>query len=284
MPRLFKRQVSLTLAKARSDHYFKYTDTTTITGLRVTFEAEKQLGKKPNTCRVEVYNLSEKSRGEVQKKPLHIRLSAGYQDQIERLFQGDLLWSDSKRDGADWVTTLQLADGERAFKHARIGKSYSRGVDARAALADVADAMGLKVKFSPSAQAQLRRQFVSGLCLDGPARSELSRLTAPFDLVWSIQDGELLFLKQEEYRLDQPIAVSQDAGMIGSPEFGAPEKKGGKPVLTVRTLLNAHISAGGRIRVTSRHVNGVFKVHRVQHAGDNFGDEWTTTTEAKSVL
>lgn len=284
MPRLFKRLVSLTLARATSDHFFRYVDTTTITGLRVSFEVEKHLGKDPNTCRLEVYNLAERSRGEVQQKPLHVRLSAGYEDQLERLFQGDLLWSDSRREEADWVTSLQLADGERAFKHARVTRSFSAGVDAMTAINDVARSMGLTTRFSPAAQAALRRQFVSGLCLDGPARSELTRLLAPFDIVWSIQDGELLILKQEEYRTDQPITVSQDSGMIGSPEFGAPEKKGGKPILTVRTLLNARIVPGGRIRVVSRHVNGLFKVERVLHVGDNFGDDWTTSVEAKGLL
>lgn len=284
MGRLFKRAVALTLAKPLQGQFFAYSAAlTVITGLRVAFDIEKNLGKEPNTCTVRVYNLSERTRGELQDKPLHVRLSAGYEDQVEQLFEGDLFWSASKKESADWETTLQLADGERSFKHARVSRSYRSGVDARTAITEVAKSMGLKARFSAAAELALRRQFAGGVVLEGACRTEMSRLLAPYGIDWSIQDGDLLLLKPTEHRSELPVVISQGTGMIGSPEFGAPEKKGDKPLLTVSTLLNARVVPGGRVEVGSRNVNGIFRVERVTHSGDNFGEDWTTTAEAKSI-
>jgi hypothetical protein len=282
--RLFKHAVALALSKPLNGDFFKHgSTTTTITGLRVTYEVEKHTGKEPNTCRVEIYNLAERTRSELQEKPVHVLLQAGYEDTVETLFQGDLTWADSKKDGADWITTLQLGDGERAFQHARVSRSYRAGVPALTALNEVARAMGLRARPSARVRAQLARQFTGGLVLHGACRSELTRLLAPLGVDWSIQDGELQVLRSDEHRTELPVLVSQDTGMIGSPEFGAPEKKGGRPLLTVNMLLNPRVVAGGRIQVTSRHVNGVFRVERVTHTGDTHGDDWTTTAEARAL-
>lgn len=284
MARLFKRAVSLTLLKPLDGQFFKFgLVSTLITGLRVVFDIEKHLGKDPNTCTVKIYNLAERTRGEVQEKPVHVILKGGYEDRLETLFQGDVTWADSRKDGGDWETTLTLGDGQRAFQHAKVSRSYRSGVTVDTVLREVAKTMGLRVNLTPAARALLSRQYVGGFVPHGPSRNELTRILAPLDIEWSIQDGELQLLRPSDFRVDLPIDVSQDSGMTGSPEFGAPEKKGGNPLLTVTTLLNARIAPGGRIRVRARNVNGVFRVERATYNGDSYQDDWLTTAEARAL-
>lgn len=284
MAALFNRSVAVTLAKPLEGKFFgERPNAVVITDLRVQFVVEKNLRSEPNTCDVTITNLSERSRSEAQAKPLYARLDAGYAGNLERLFTGDLRWGVSTLDGVDWNTKLQLGDGDRAFRFARVNRSFKGGVDARTAILETAHSMGLTAKFTPAAERELRAQFAGGLALTGPAQTELTRLLGPFGMSWSIQDGTLQILRAGEHRANAAIVISQDEGMIGSPEYGAPTKKHAKPTLSVSTMLQPAIVPGGLIAVTARNVKGTFRVERVTHRGDTHGDDWQSDVEATPV-
>jgi hypothetical protein len=134
-------------------------------------------------------------------------------------------------------------------------------------------------------------EMLGGETLSGRASTELTRVLKPHNASWSVQDGRLQILRGDAARPGTALLVSQDTGMIGVPEYGAPQaaattaagktKKGKAPVLTVRTLLYPTVTPGGLIKVESRAVRGIFRVERVVHTGDTFGADWTTTIEAK---
>lgn len=282
--RQFLRGVSLTLAKPLDGDFFRQGgDVVRITGLRVMFNIAKTIKRDPNTCTASVFNLAEATRKLVNSKPVYITIDAGYDGRLTRLFTGDLFHGTSHQDGPTWETKLQLADGARAFAQARVSRSYNRGVNAHTALKEIASSMGLTLQLSASVEHTLRAEFAAGVVLDGFSRDQMSRILAPHRLSWSIQEGELIILGENEYRSAAPIRIAQDTGMIGSPEFGVPEKEGQTPTLTVRSTLKPDARAGGLIQVASRHVNGVFKVHRLNHEGDTNGEVWQTTFEAKSI-
>ncbi len=278
--RLFKRAVAITIARPQS-YFIQAPNAVVVTNLRVVFNIEKTLGKDPNTCEVKIYNLAERTRGEVQAKPLHVRVDAGYDGQVERLFAGDLRFAQSKRLPVDWETCLQVADGDRAHRFARVSRSYKAGVDVKAAIGEVAKSMGLKVPKSVAEARELAAQFTTGLSLHGPSQAELEKLLKPHGFSHSIQDGRLQILKGDAAHPGQAIVISQDSGMVGSPAFGAPEKKSGKRLLTVKTLLKPAVFPGGLIKVESLEISGVFRCERVVHSGDTHGSEWYTTIEAK---
>lgn len=287
MPRLFKRGCAVTVARPLSENQLNVVDlppnAMVIENLRVTFKVEKHLSKDPNTAEVCVYNLSEHSRGDLQRVPLYVRIDAGYDGQLQRLFTGDLRPGSGKstRQGVDWETRLELGDGERAFRFARVSRSYRAGIDARTAVVEIAKAMGAVVTFTSDTAKLLRAQYAGGLTLQGPAHRELSRILAPHGLEWSIQDGRLQVIHTQEVRPDTAIVVSQGTGMIGVPEFGTPERKGAPPLLTVRTLLNPQLTPGGRISLESESIRGVFRIERVTHVGDTHGDDWHSEIEGK---
>lgn len=280
MNRLLKREIALTIARPQS-FFVQLPNAVVVRNLRVTFDIEKNLKQDPNTCEVKVYNLSEASRGELQVKPLHIRLDAGYDGKTERLFEGDLRFSQSKRQPTGWETTLQVGDGDRAHRYARINKSFASGVNVRDAIGEVAKSMGLKVPASIAEARELAAQFTSGLSLRGPSQAELAKLLRPHGFSHSIQDGRLQILRGSQAREVEAIVISQDTGLIGSPEFGTPDDKGGPPTLSLKTLLKPAVSPGGLIVVESQAISGTFRVERVTHSGDTHGPEWYTAVEAK---
>ena len=275
----------MTMAKPLSEAQLSSPDTPpnalVVRDLRCSFKVEKNLGKEPNTATVSVFNLNAESRAMVQKAPLYVRIDAGYDGNVERLFVGELRWGQSIKQPARWETSLDLADGERSFRFGRVNRSFLGGVSALDAVREAAKGMGLTPQISPANLLLLRRQYPGGLSMHGPAHQELTRALTPFGLTWSIQDGELQIQSSEETRVDMAVVISEATGMLGSPEFAVPENPKKSPTLHVRCQLKPALRPGGRVMVDSRSIKGLFKVIRVVHVGDTFGGPWESQVEAR---
>lgn len=257
--------------------------------LRVSFNIEKNLSKRPNTCDLTITNAAESTVGFFQQRPFHVQVLAGYADSgPQLLFRGDVRWGQPRIEGPDRHLMLQLGDGDRAFRYARVSRSYRGGTPVMQLLKDVAQTMGAVLPSSLSTATELQEQLASGTVVHGASSDALTKILQPYGLTWSIQNGTLQILRESDVRPGEAWLISQETGMIGSPELGTPPrptkkgkiKNGGKSTLTVRTLLYPQIVPGGRISVLATHLSGTFKVVRVVHTGDSHGDEWTTTIEA----
>lgn len=259
----------------------------TISALRVVFSIEKDLASTPNNCEVSIYNLNADDRAQFQQSPLQVRLEVGFDtdEDLQRIFTGDLRYGISRLDNTEWQTKLQLGDGDRAYRHARVNKSYAAGTQIQKVVADMAAGMGLTL---PTNGPQLTGQLSGGASLHGPTRRGLDTILAlpsQEGTRWSIQDGKLQLLKtgtgQGSTRPEEAIVVDGDSGLIGSPDFGPPEKKGQSPILTFRTTMNPRIVPGIKVALTSRAISGQFKIIKVKHTGDTRGDDWYSECEAK---
>lgn len=297
--RLFKRNVNVLLRAAIAPpayesafsafFQYKHEATVEITDLRVQFSIEKQLGKDPNTCTMTITNLNQQSRAFTQTKPLHVIVSAGYDGELHELFRGDVRYVQSARVSPDWETTFELGDGDRAFRHAYLSRSYPAGASARTVVLDLVKAMGLTASPWLSEATELKATYVSGISVHGRCAAELTRILAPYKLTWSIQNGTLSVLKDGDPAPGAALPVSEQFGLVDVPTFAPPEvqsktakkKKSALPTLSLKTLLYPQITPGGRIQVTSQAANGTFVVERVTHQGDTHGDEWTTEIECK---
>jgi hypothetical protein len=280
--RIFGRACSATLARPLSpEAYFSTApNALVVTALRMSFLVEKTLRKEPNTAELSIWNLSEATRKEIERKPLYVRIDAGYDGRLERVFTGNLRFGESEKTGENWITRLDLADGDRAFRFARVNRSFKPGVTARTAIREAARAMGLEAQFSDAAGRELDAQFVSGLAMFGGAADEITRLLSAFGMSWSIQDGSLQILRAGEHRANEAIVISQDSGLEGPPAFGAPTRKRSKPILKFESKLKPPLSPGGRVSLVSERVTGIFKLERVTHRGDTHEGEWNSSCEA----
>lgn len=285
MSRLFHRNVRVTLARPRGDgpggFFTQESNAVVIENLRVVFSVEKNLTSKPNPATIDIYNLAERSRAAVEQRPLHVTLEAGHDGQYARLFAGDLRRGRSERDGVDWVTHLELGEGDRAHNHARVSRSFKAGIDKKAVLRELAGAMGLKIPSNVEDAKELLDRFQSGVSVEGLSSRQMDRLAKSAGFEWSVQDGTLVMLRPSDVRQGEAFVVSQDTGMLGSPVFGSPPTKGGPAPLTVRMLLAAQVAVGGLIQVESIAHRGLFRVERALHTGDTHGDPWDTEMEAK---
>jgi hypothetical protein len=283
MARRFKRNVQLTISRVDVDSFFHTTTSVVIRDLRVGFSIEKSHTKDPNPCKLVVYNLSADSRAELNHRPLQVLVEAGYGGEYSTLFVGDLRWCQHTREGTEWVTRLELGDGARAYKHARVSKSMSAGASAMDVLDHLAKQYGLggmpkSVRDLP----ELKKQLAGGYAAHGPVRHEMTRVLAAHRFTWSIQNGQLVVLPLGGVRAGDALLVQPppDGTMIGTPQFAAPKSPKKPATLTVRMLLEPILLPKDLVRVKSESLSGDFKSSKILHVGDTYTDDWTTEVEA----
>jgi hypothetical protein len=248
--------------------------------LDVSFEIEKSISKQPNTCKIIIFNLNETTRSVITKtRPLTVRLDAGHDNTARFMALGNVKFGETYLKETAWETELELADGGRAFSNARPNKSYKAGTPLRTLVKDAAASMGLQLPTELTKDKTLDNRIPKGATLDGFAQDELTRLLAPLGYGWSVQNGQLQILGDNQVRNDTRRVISANTGLIGSPSFGPPTKKG-KRTFTFQTLLYPELMPGSSVLVDSQFVSGPFKLLKVKHTGDTRGDEWTTECEA----
>lgn len=293
--RLFKPQAKVTVFRLRggtpgtfsynNPQYFTgLTNAVEITDLRMQIKIEMNVDKEPNTGEVTITNLSETTRSDMKIKPLSVEIDAGFDGNLRHLFRGDLRQGFSEMKGADWETKLQLADGDRAYRYARVNKSYKRGTKLSQILKDCASSMGLTIDTKTLGSPDLQNAVASGHVMLGSTRDELTKLLAPFGYHWSIQNGKFIALRDEETSDTQAYVISEDTGMMNSPTWTTPDQSGKPSALHVKSLLFPELQPGGRIVVRSRDTNGTFRIEKLTHTLDTMGTEALTEIEAKPSL
>jgi hypothetical protein len=290
----FHRRARLTIAVPVGERLNEYgANVVEVTDLRFTFKVTKNLAKEPNTAEVELWNLSEQTRAEMQDKVLRVTLEAGYGDDLSTVFVGDSRHVDSAPEGPDWKTKIELGDGERAYRHGRVRESFRAGARVTAVLQKVADSMQLDSTQVLGVDGLRGRQYVAGYVAHGRASRELDKILKGYGYEWSVQDGKLQVLAPEAATAESVVDLSAESGLVGSPTMNTPsptqqldpftgkvKTRRGKPTLKARALLRPDIKPGRRVLVTSvTGIHGLFKVTEAVHSGDTRGSDWYTDFE-----
>lgn len=285
--RLQDRRVRLLIANRVAEDFKSLTaEVTEIKDLRVQFSVKKTSAKEPNTAEVTITNLSPTRRAALQTKGVKFVLECGYADTgVKQIFQGDVRHISHVREGADWRTVLKSGDGERAYNFARVSESFAPKTTKTNVITRLATKLGLGLGNSSRAAVAIPGSFEQGLVVTGPVSRELDKVLAGTGYAWSIQDEQLILLAESEISGQDVPLLTPDSGLIGSPEFGAPLVKGGKPQLHFRSLLNANIKPGAKVQVQcERFPLGVsVKCSKVEHSGDTAGQDWYTSVEGATL-
>lgn len=244
-----------------------------IKNLRIKFDIRKTSDDKPNTAKIEIYNLSPEHQTQIIQEWQDIRLLAGYTGYERVIFDGQIRTAIPRVSGADRIVEIQAGDGDREIFRGFINKSVKKGVTASDIVGECKKAMfGVPVGYSD----ELEKTYPRGRVLSGRASDILTEQCRSDDAQWSIQDGELLLLKSSNVRPNAVWLISQETGMLGSPE---PTTIGVK----VKTLLNPAYLIGGVAKIDSLVFGGGIRIESITHKGDTHGDDWVSELEGLSV-
>lgn len=278
MGELFNREFSINLGGTRVAS--QTVDGRTNQLLSVSFKVESSLSSSPNTAEVEIRNLSETTRAKVSEKGLLTSIEAGYSGKSSEIFLGKLEAGKSVRDGVDWITTFQSSDGGQELRSKRINISYKK-ITLGGALEKVAGALGVGLgnvaeKIAAGNVRGALDQFSNGAVLSGPVKKELDRLTSTLGVKWSIQNGQLQLLGDDDaIEPGDAVVISSSTGMIGGPESGE------KGIVEVRSLLIPQLTPGRVVSLESEQITGFYRVEKVTYLGQTRGNDWYADLELK---
>lgn len=274
-----------------------------ITGLHVSFAVRRSFKPEPDTLELNIYNLNEDHRGQLQKqKVVPVQLEAGYappselsagagaalddigvgaQSSLPVLFKGDLREVASTREGPDWVTTISSGDGDKAKKK-RLHKSFGPGATLSFAIAQIASELGVGVGELPVDAQTMKlfkrgRSFQSGVVLSGNGFWQLTRMLDAAEFEWTIQGGRIVVLEKGTSVRGQAVLLSPETGLVGSPSPSSDHR------VKFRALLQPDLVPGRQAKFEARHVTGYYRIETVSYTGDMAGGDWYADGEAKAL-
>ena len=273
---LFNRQYRLAAGIA-GGFGFEIGETTpdTPTPLRVKFNVSKADTETPCTAKISVWNLNPEHLNALNQEDCVVTLRAGYGNHMPLIFVGGIVYRETGMDGGDRMTTIEATDGGIELRNTYVSLSYSRTINARRIIEDVAVQMGIAVTFSHNAQFA---DFTSGFAFVGLARVALDKACATNGLQWHIHNGVLQIKVRGDTMNREAFLLSADTGLIGIPRRikyakgdGDPKEQSG---WEIEYLMNGAIGIGDFIRLESKFVQGYFRMRSVEIDGDSFDGDW----------
>lgn len=255
-----------------------------ITGLRFVFTIDKTKTSSQNVLKLKIYNLSTDTSSKIQEKDSTIILKIGYEDDVgeEIIFSGTITRATSVKDFPHTILDIESGDGMDKLREARSNISNASGVSVNQILNQLSNDLGVVVKTITN---EIKEIFNNGYSFIGPTKTAIDDITKQFGLEWSIQDGELQILKEGASNNDRILFISQDTGMIGSPELVVSDAQvlqavsSGKPRYKVEILMNPKIRPTSKVEIESIPISGNFTINSIKHSGDTHGDTWNTLME-----
>lgn len=251
-----------------------------IQGLRATFEGEKNSSKNSNKFRVDIYNLNPDSRGRLQEdsknkeKRLVFIFEVGYDSGLEVLFSGDVIKAISTRKGNEWVTTVELGDGEVDIKGIKYNKTFAPGASTDQVIKDVAKDLG---KGIAAIKGTVVKAFQQGISFSGTIEDALDKVTDEAEVEWSVQDDQLQILGEAEDLGDIGLVIKKETGLIGSPSLKA---DGG---VEFDSLLIPSLKPDKKVFLNSNIVEGFYKIRKVTYSGDTKSGPWFAKCECSKI-
>lgn len=288
--KLFDRKVKLDV----------YTDTElrTIEKLWIDFEINASRSRQPNTAKITVWNLSDKTRGALASSHKGVEFYAGYGDTTVLIFSGETTNVVNVEQGTDRRTILYAGEGIKNFETRFFKKSYKAGTFIKTIFEDMAKAYGLPYTIDDPL---FEDKLVKGASYTGRVKDVLQKATNDYGYEWSVQRGVLEILVPGNFISTNPTAVvlRADTGLIGSPAIFTKATKGGKTKQGVRivSLLNPEIVPGRLIKLEAVETvqndadlfkkkanqldaSGIYIAERIRYYGDNHGGEYRVEIEA----
>jgi len=274
--------------------------------LRIQFEITKTIGRVPNTCEIKIYNLSPDNEAKIKGEFDEVLVNAGYKGHALLIFRGNIRRTFRYRDGNDYIMQIDAADGDKDFRKSIVNTTLAAGSSSAQLLDHVVGTFSSTKRGHAVIKDRAR---LRGRVISSPSRDVLDDIAAESDAHWSIQDGVLEIVPVDSTLPTEAIVLRSDTGLLGAPEV---DDKG----IKAKCLLNPAIRVNGKVqldnndlrakikiehekkastvthRVTSAKTkkelarldpDGIYKVVKLVHKGDNRGSDWTTEVHCTAL-
>lgn len=249
--------------------------------LHVSFSIEKSSAESPNDAKVQIWNLSPENLSILESKDCIVELKAGYGTNRSLLLVGNVSSAITTLDNADRLTELTVVDGLVELRDTNITVSINGKVDCKTVYQQIADAMGISVKFAGDLWFST---LPNGFSFTGKAKSALQKIANCCGQSWSIQNQVLHITWPGRSITTQGYLLSSDTGLINIPKritIGSGDES--KTGWEVEYLLNGAIGVNDIVELRSNTISGYFLVYKVTMDGDNMSGDWLCTAQLLKI-
>lgn len=273
-----------------------------IENLRIQFEIVKTSDPQPNKALIKVFNLNPTHDSQIRNEYTDVFLNAGYEGAIKLVFKGNITHVFHYKEGTDWITEIECADGDNDYRNAVINEVLAAGATNK----QVADRL---LRSMPNTTGGYMETGESGRTrgkvLVGNTRDHLNKIATQEGANWSIQDGVLQIVKTDSLLPNEAIVANSTTGMLGAPEIN-------EDGITVKFLMNPDARVNGALQLDNNNIqmkgtkigetkkgsqqtgervnssnfqngkysrldpDGIYKMLKVTHKGDTRGKDWQT--------
>jgi hypothetical protein len=187
-----------------------------------------------------------------------IRFSAGYGNKQSLIFQGNIQFAYSERQGTEWYTTIHAYDGGFGMKYGNSNRSYASGTPITTVIKDLAkDMPSIKLKYLSPITDTVSKSVYSGNSWDYIQDIWTS------DYGYAYIDREEIFLtKQDEVIQGGIVNISSESGLLETPKKFDTQ-------IEVKLLFEPTLRIGQLINLISEvtECNGKCKIVGMNHSG-----------------
>ena len=251
---------------------------------RIVFNILVDFGGFTSYADIAIYNLSNDSALRAIKKGRKIGFRAGYESTIDFIFSGHISNVLRERDGPNTITRI-IAKGGTQPTSQIINKTFGRNTPVTDIIRSCVTALGYQIEINEDDFASVPR-YIKGYSPANDPRQCLDTLARAHKFSYTTEKDRIVVVGNDSFRGGKPLNISQFNGMEGIPEI----TEVGADV-TIR--LNPKVRIGGRIDIQSELVTfnfsnlyfqdipkaagaGIYRVFKLQHSGDSWGDTWST--------
>lgn len=232
-----------------------------------------------NESVISIYNLAPSTIAQI-KKDLPIVVQAGYEkDSVGQILNGMIVSVRSYWDDLDHITEITAQDYNGTQDSELKDITFSKNTPASQILQDLSGRLGI-----PIAVFQITRDYVfeNSVKINGSIMDGIRKYAKVCGVHAWINKSSLYVCP-----LDVPISegyfdLKSDTGLLSVESWEESQKNEDYEDvvsgITAKMLLQHRIYTGSTIQITSRNVNGKFKVREGSHTADD--DEFITTVKA----
>ncbi len=273
--------------------------------LRLQFNVRHASVQTPKVLEARIYNVSRQTAASVQKEYTRVILSAGYQGNIGKLFDGQIRQIRFGRENpTDTYLEIIAADGDQAYSQGLISQTLAAGhgaSDVYRELVNAGSGYGLTTGTPPPNSGSAVRPKV----MFGPIRDHARVLATSTGTSFQITDGALnyalLQTAQGQSTQVQAVVLSPSTGLIGIPKQTIDG-------VEATCLLNSRLKPDGYVTIDTGLINqkqvevsysavqggnlvdngsqsnvagispsGTYRIVYVDHIGDTRASDWYST-------
>jgi len=249
----FERKVKLDIVTADA--------TMSIDGLRVIFSIKKTRTREQNKSEIKVYNLSETTRSTIKEEGRHVKLYAGYKNDIGLIFRGDIREVFHLKQGADIITTITCGDGDNAIINTFVNKTIKRGTPLIDKLNYLVGLLAPDVQKGKFVGVDGLEGNQTATTFTGTVRDELDRLAEKYDFEYTIENHKLNIVRNKQ-NTGLSEVISPETGMIEAPIARENNK------VEVKCLLNNNLKCNDLFRLESKFIKRDYRIDRLTFEGD----------------